>query len=83
MSVPVVPADAVVRDRSGRPVHVGDQVRVEGVADHSQVAAADPRYGVVVVLVPGRVGKMGRMVHGQDVELATQAAQEPDGVKAH
>jgi hypothetical protein len=29
------------------------------------------------------VGKMGRMVHGQDVELATQAAQEPDGVKAH
>ena len=83
MTVPVVPADAVVRDRSGRPVHVGDQVRVEGVADHSQVAAADPRYGVVVVLVPGRVGKMGRMVRGQDVEAATEAAQEPDGVKAH
>ena len=83
MSVPVVPADAVVRDRSGRPVHVGDQVRVEGVADLTEVAAADPRYGVVVVLVPGRVGKMGQMVHGQDVEVTTQAALEADGVKAH
>ena len=82
MSVPVVPADAVVRDRSGRPVHVGDQVRVEGVADLSQVAAADPRYGVVVVLVPGRVGKMGRMVRGQDVETAMEPAQEPGGAEA-
>ena len=83
MSVPVAPADAVVRDRSGRPVHVGDQVRVEGVADLTQVAASDPRYGVVVVLVPGRVGKMGRMVRGQDVEVATEAAREPEGAKAH
>ena len=83
MTVPVVPADAVVRDRSGRPVHVGDQVRVEGVADLTQVAAADPRYGVVVVLVPGRVGKMGRMVRGQDVEVATEAVQGPEGTKAH
>jgi hypothetical protein len=83
MSVPVVPADAVVHDRSGRPVHVGDQVRVEGVADLTQVAAADPRYGVVVVLVPGRVGKMGRMVRGQDIEVATDAAPQPGAAKAH
>jgi hypothetical protein len=78
MTVPVIPADAVVRDRSGRPVRVGDQVRVEGVADLTQVAAADPRYNVVVVLVPGRVGKMGRMVRGQDVEVANEL-----GAKAH
>jgi hypothetical protein len=76
MTVPVVAPDAVVRDRSGRPVHLGDQVRVEGLPDLAEVAEADPRYGVLIVLVPGRAGKMGRMVRGQEVEISAGAGQE-------
>jgi hypothetical protein len=56
-----------VRDAEGRPLRPGDAVRVEGMAEQAEVQAVDPRYGVVVVLVPARAGKMGRMVRGADV----------------
>lgn len=75
MAVPVA-AEHDVRDRQGRPVRVGDTVRVEGLADPTEVHAVDPRYGVLVVLVPGRVGKMGRMVHAQEVERLSGPEQK-------
>jgi hypothetical protein len=69
MAVPVV-AEKELRDRLGRPLRVGDVVRVDGLSDLAEVHAVDPRYGVLVVLVPGRAGKVGRMVRAQEVERA-------------
>jgi hypothetical protein len=74
MAVPVTTAHGVL-DRQGRPVQVGDTVRVEGLADPADVQVVDPRYGVLVVLVPGRVGKMGRMVYARTVERLSGAPQ--------
>ncbi len=71
MAVPVA-AEQDVRDRRGQPVRTGDLVRVEGLGDAAEVQAIDPRYGVMVVLVPGRVGKMGRTVRAQEVERLSQ-----------
>jgi len=67
MAVPVMTEHDVL-DRRGQPVRTGDLVRVEGLADAAEVQTIDPRYGVMVVLVPGRAGKMGRMVRAQEVE---------------
>jgi len=67
MTVPVASGNEV-KDRMGRPVRVGDSVRVAGGPDPAEVQVIDPRYGVLVVLVPGRVGKMGRMVRAAQVE---------------
>ncbi|TMI80030.1 MAG: hypothetical protein E6H03_09140 [Bacillati bacterium ANGP1] len=71
MAVPVA-AEQDVRDRRGQPVGTGDLVRVEGLGDPAEVQTIDPRYGVMVVLVPGRAGKMGRMVRAQEVERLSQ-----------
>ena len=73
MTVPVTTGQDLT-DRGGRPLHVGDKVRVEGIADLAEVNAIDPRYGVLVVLIPGRAGQqMGRMVRARQVELASRA----------
>jgi hypothetical protein len=69
MAVPVA-TEQQLRDRRGQPIAVGDTVRVEGVADPVEVHAVDPRYAVLIVLVPGRVGKVARMVRAQEVERA-------------
>lgn len=69
MAVPIA-TETFVRDRRGQPVRAGDRVRVSDVPEPAEVQTADPRYGVMVVLVPGRVGKMGRMVRGSEVERA-------------
>jgi len=68
----VVPraTEHTIRDRLGQPIREGDKVRVAGLPDLAEVQAVDPRYGVMVVLVPGRTGKMGRMVRAQEVERA-------------
>ena len=68
----VVPraTEPTIRDRLGQPIREGDKVRVAGLPDLAEVQAVDPRYGVMVVLVPGRTGKMGRMVRAQEVERA-------------
>jgi hypothetical protein len=69
MAVPVATGDDV-KDRLGRPVRVGYKVRVEGIPDLTEVHAVDPRYGVLVVLIPGRAGQqMGRMVRASQVEV--------------
>ena len=70
MAVPIATGQTV-RDRQGRPINVGDTVRGVGLPDPVEVQTVDPRYGVLVVLVPGRAGKMGRMVRGEDVEGTT------------
>lgn len=71
MTVPVNMGQALY-DRLGRPIHVGDKVRVEGIPDLTDVHEIDPRYGVLVVLVPGRAGQhMGRMVRDREVEVVT------------
>jgi len=62
-----------LRDRQGHPIRVGDTVRVEGFADPAEVQTVDPRYGVLIVLVPGRAGKMGRMVRAEEVERSNPA----------
>jgi len=67
MTVPLLPAEPV-RDKQGQPLHPGDAVRVDGLAEQAEVQTIDARYGVLVVLVPARAGKMGRMVHGGDVQ---------------
>jgi len=67
MAVPVASSNDV-QDRMGRPVRVGDSVRVPGIPDRAEVQVVDPRYGVLIALVPGRVGKMGRMVRAAQVE---------------
>jgi hypothetical protein len=67
MAVPQA-TEKTVRDRLGNPIRVGDKVRVAGVPDLADVQEVDPRYGVLIVLVPGRIGKMGRMVRAQEVE---------------
>jgi hypothetical protein len=70
MAVPVA-ARPHVEDRNGRPVHVGSKVRVSGIPEPAEVHQVDPRYGVLVILVPGRAGqRMGQMVRAREVELA-------------
>jgi hypothetical protein len=69
MAVPIA-TEEPLRDRQGKPIRVGDTVRVEGLADPAEVQTVDPRYGVLIVLVPGRAGKAGRMVSAQEVELS-------------
>ncbi len=69
MAVPVMAAHDV-KDKAGRPVRVGSKVRVAGSADPVEVHQIDPRYGVLVVLVPGRANQfMGEMVRAGEVEL--------------
>jgi hypothetical protein len=70
MTVPIAP-DEPLRDQQGQPIKVGDTVRVTGLPDLAEVQTVDPRYGVLIVLVPGRAGKMGRMVRAQEVERAS------------
>ena len=70
MTVPIAP-DEPLRERQGQPIKVGDTVRVTGLPDPAEVQTVDPRYGVLIVLVPGRAGKMGRMVRAQEVERAS------------
>ncbi len=67
MAVPIA-TEQQLRDRRGHPIAVGDTVRGEGVPDPAEVQTVDPRYGVLIVLVPGRAGKVGRMVRAQEVE---------------
>jgi hypothetical protein len=70
MAVPVGTGHDL-KDRTGQAIHVGDKVRVEGIPDLAEVQVTDPRYGVLVVLVPGRAGqRMGRMVRAGEVEVA-------------
>lgn len=70
MAVPVATAHDV-KDKSGRPIRVGSKVRVAGSADPVEVHEIDSRYGVLVVLVPGRANQvMGEMVRASEVELA-------------
>ncbi len=70
MTVPVTTAHDV-KDKAGRPIHVGSKVRMAGSADPVEVHQIDPRYGVLVVLVPGRANQvMGEMVRASEVELA-------------
>ncbi len=69
MAVPVA-TEPYVRDKRGRPIRAGDRVRVADVPEPADVQVVDPRYGVMVVRVPGRAGKMGRMVRDAEVELA-------------
>jgi hypothetical protein len=69
MAVPVTTRQDV-EDKNGRPVHVGSKVRLEGIPGPVDVHQVDPRYGLVVVIVPGRAGQsMGRMVRSSEVEL--------------
>ncbi len=67
-------AEETLHDRLGHPIRVGDAVRIAGLPDLAEVQAVDPRYGVVIVLVPGRTGKMGRMLRAQEVEYLGAAA---------
>jgi len=67
MTVPIATEQPLL-DRRGQPIKVGDTVRVTGLPDLAEVQVVDPRYGVLIVLVPGRAGKMGRMVRAQEVE---------------
>lgn len=70
MAVPVTAAHDV-KDKAGRPIRVGSKVRVVRIAEPVEVHQLDPRYGTVVVLVPGRAGQtMGEMLRASDVELA-------------
>lgn len=70
MAVPVTLAHEV-HDRNGRAVTVGSQVRIDGQPDPVDVHEIDPRYGTLVVLVPGRAGQhMGLMLHASDVVVA-------------
>ena len=70
MAVPVTTAHDV-KDKTGRPIRVGSKVRMAGSADPVEVHQIDPRYGVLVVLVPGRANQvMGEMVRASEVELA-------------
>ena len=67
MAVPIA-TEPYVRDKQGHPVSPGDCVRLADVPEPADVQSVDPRYGVMIVLVPGRAGKMGRMVRGAEVE---------------
>lgn len=59
-----------LKDRTGQAIRVGDKVRVEGMTDVAEVQTTDPRYGLLVILVPGRAGQqMGRMVRAGEVEV--------------
>ncbi len=70
MAVPVMAAHEV-KDKTGRPIRVGGKVRMAGVAEPVVVHQLDPRYGTVVVLIPGRAGQqMGEMVRASEVEAA-------------
>jgi hypothetical protein len=67
MAVPIA-TEPYVRDKRAQPVGPGDRVRLADVPEPADVQSVDPRYGVMIVLVPGRAGKMGRMVRGAEVE---------------
>ncbi len=70
MAIPVVSRQDAL-DRTGRPVRPGTKVRVSGFPEPVEVQVVDPRYNVLVVLVPGRAGQMmGQMVRADEVELA-------------
>lgn len=70
MAVPGA-ARPYVEDRNGRPVRAGSKVRVAGIPEPAEVHQVDSRYGVLVILVPGRAGqRMGQMVRAREVELA-------------
>ncbi len=70
MAVPVTAAHEV-NDKAGRPVRVGSKVRVAGRADPVEVHQIDPRYGLLVILVPGRANQfMGQTVRASEVEVA-------------
>ena len=73
MAVPIA-TEQHLRDRAGQPIAVGDLVRVEGLPEAAEVQSVDPRYGVLIVLVPGRAGKAGRMVRAQEVERTGERA---------
>jgi hypothetical protein len=67
MAVPTGPRQLV--DKNGTPIAVGSNVRIPGMPSPVPVHEADPRYGVLVVLVPGRAGQqMGQMVRASEVE---------------
>jgi len=69
MAVPTGPHRLV--DKKGTPIGIGSSVRIPGMTSPVPVHEADPRYGVLVVLVPGRAGQqMGQMVRASDVEAA-------------
>ena len=68
MAVPTV--ERGVTDRQGRPIRIGDKVRVPGLEMPAIVQVADPRYGTLIVLVAGRANQqMGRMVPAGTVEV--------------
>ena len=70
----VIPAASAqgVRDRTGRSITQGSKVRVPGLAEPVEVQGVDPRYGVLVVLVPAKAGQlMGQMVRASEVERAS------------
>jgi len=70
MAVPVT-VEHAVHDRNGGDVVVGSKVRIDGQPDPVEVHEIDPRYGTLVVLVPGRAGQhMGLMLHASDVVQA-------------
>jgi hypothetical protein len=70
MAIPVVSRQDAL-DRAGRPVRPGAKVRVTGMTEPVEVQVVDPRYNVLVVLVPGRAGQMmGQMVRADEVDLA-------------
>lgn len=70
MAIPVVSREDAL-DRKGQPVRPGTKVRVPGLPEPVEVQVIDPRYNVLVVLVPGRAGQMmGQMVRADEVELA-------------
>jgi hypothetical protein len=69
MAVPVTAAHDV-KDKAGRPIRAGSKVRLAGGGDPVEVHQIDPRYGVLVVLVPGRANQMmGAMVRASEVEV--------------
>lgn len=68
MAIPVVSTKEAY-DRAGRPIRPGARVRVPGVAEPAEVQEVDPRYGVLIVLVPARAGQMGQMLRAGEVEL--------------
>ncbi len=70
MAVPITTARDVT-DKAGQPVRVGSKVRVAGITEPVEVHETDPRYDVLVILIPGRAGqRMGQMVRASEVELA-------------
>jgi hypothetical protein len=70
MAIPVASREDAL-DRAGRSVRPGTKVRVPGLPEPVEVQVIDPRYNVLVVLVPGRAGQMmGQMVRADEVDVA-------------